>query len=152
MQERSVYSKMTNAEKEVADYLKYLNVYWEHEQPVFVRDDRDRPRVWTPDFYLPELPIYIEVCGAERKESYDYRKKIYFKNSLDVAFVKTYEPKDRWKHYLKEYISKCSKKRFEKAENMIKKFNKDYYKFCPDCGNKLFDVGKFCQNCGYKFH
>ena len=108
MPDKYAYSKMTRAEKEVANYLKDMGVYWEYEQPVFVRDERDRPRVWTPDFYLPELPLYVEVCGEDRKGSYNYRREIYFKNSIDVAFVKTFESKDKWKAHLKDYIKKSS--------------------------------------------
>ena len=58
------YNLMKQAsEKEVAKHLDKLGINWVYENPVFVYDDEGRPRVWTPDFYLPELGIYIEVCG-----------------------------------------------------------------------------------------
>ena len=76
-EEETVYSRMTTAEREIADYLKEISLYWKFEYPIFVFDERDRPRLWTPDFYLPELGIYIEVCGSEDFD-YDYRQKIYF--------------------------------------------------------------------------
>lgn len=53
---------MTNSEKEVADLLKYLGNFWQYEKPVYVKDDHNRPRVWTPDFYLTHFGIYVEVC------------------------------------------------------------------------------------------
>jgi len=32
---------------------------------VFVWDGDGRPRVWTPDFYLTQFGIYLEVCGSK---------------------------------------------------------------------------------------
>jgi len=51
----SVYGGMTTCESEVAEYLKKLKLYWKFEFPIFVYDEKNRPRVWTPDFYLPKL-------------------------------------------------------------------------------------------------
>jgi hypothetical protein len=73
MVKESVYDRMTNAEKEVAYLLKEYRIRWAYEQPVFVWDEDDRPRVWTPDFYLAQFGIYLEVCGS-RDFNYDYRK------------------------------------------------------------------------------
>ena len=62
MQRESVYAKMSNAEKEVAELLKDLGIRWLYEHPVFVWDENKRPRVWGPDFYLISFGIFIEVC------------------------------------------------------------------------------------------
>ncbi len=80
------YGGMTNKEKSVANFLTFLNIFWIYEAPVFIQDERDRPRVWTPDFYLPQLGMYVEVCGIDR-EAYRYRKTMYFKNNIPVIFV-----------------------------------------------------------------
>ena len=55
----SIYGDMTGAEKEVAEYLKELGIWWVYEFPVFVYDDKGRPRVWAPDFYLPKLGMHV---------------------------------------------------------------------------------------------
>jgi hypothetical protein len=39
---------MTVSEKQVADYLKELQLWWQYESPVFLKDEKERPRVWTP--------------------------------------------------------------------------------------------------------
>ena len=62
--ERSFLNEMSGPEEQVSDYLTRLGLKWVYQSPVFLYDDRGRPRVWTPDFYLPELSIYIEVCGT----------------------------------------------------------------------------------------
>ena len=84
MKNVSVYDKMTNAEKEVADLLRDLGIFWQYEKPIYVQDENNRPRVWTPDFYLKKFGIYVEVCGSINF-NYDYRKKIYHRNGYKVS-------------------------------------------------------------------
>jgi len=65
MKSSSRYDKMTRSEKEVAEVLNDLGIKWSYEHPIFVWDDNNRPRVWTPDFYLLQFGVYIEVCGSK---------------------------------------------------------------------------------------
>lgn len=109
---KSVYGDMQNSEREVGNYLQKLNIWWQFEQPVYVADDKDRPRVWTPDFYLPELGIYIEVCGSDGFD-YDYRAKIYKKNKIPIIFIHQYKDEKYWQKYLKERINEIHKDRGE---------------------------------------
>ncbi len=60
---QSVYDSMTQNERTVSEYLKAIGAWWEYERAVYLLDECGRPRVWCPDFYLPELGIYIEVMG-----------------------------------------------------------------------------------------
>ena len=94
---------MTNAEKEVATALKKLEIQWSYEQPVFVWDENKRPRVWTPDFYLKHLGIYVEVCGSE-KFDYNYRRKILNQNGYRVIFLHLYKETYKWKDHLFKYL------------------------------------------------
>ncbi len=41
----SDYSKMTHPEAEVSSFLTLLGLKWRYEYPLFVYDDRDKPRV-----------------------------------------------------------------------------------------------------------
>lgn len=66
MKKESIYVRMTNAEKEVADLLKEMAIKWVYEHPMFVWDENNRPRVWALDFYLKHFGIYVEVCGSEK--------------------------------------------------------------------------------------
>ncbi|MCK5601654.1 hypothetical protein KAR91_07295 [Candidatus Pacearchaeota archaeon] len=111
--EKTIYKEMTNAEKEVAEYLRSINLYWIFEYPIFVQDERDRPRVWTPDFYLPELGIYIEVCGKDR-ECYSYREKVLKKNRVQIIFIHQFKDGDSWKKFLVCEISRIQGFREEK--------------------------------------
>ena len=86
----SVYDDMEGSQEIVSSFLRELNLWWSYETPVFVFDEKERPRVWTPDFYIPKLGMYIEVCGSENPKSYEYREKIYKKmNFMSSFFIST---------------------------------------------------------------
>ena len=112
------YSDIKNSERQVADFLKMLGMPWRYQSPVFVYDEKNRPRVWTPDFYIPKLGIYIEVCGSENFD-YAYREKIYEKNSFPVIFVHFYKEKDKWKAYLTKRINEIEEQRHFEAMKMM---------------------------------
>lgn len=114
----SVYDDMTKPEKQVAKYLEKLNLWWVYQFPVFVYDEKERPRVWTPDFYIPKLGVYIEVCGRQRF-NYDYREKIYEKNSYHVIFVHAYKEAKAWKSFLVDRIRQIEESRHSKVMEMI---------------------------------
>jgi hypothetical protein len=103
MQVESVFNRMTHAEKEVACVLQELRIHWSYEQPVFVWDEQKRPRVWTPDFYLHDFGVYVEVCGSKNFD-YEYRRKVFERNGYQVIFLHVYEKSQKWKKHLFEYL------------------------------------------------
>ena len=53
-----------DSERECARVLDYYGVPWEYEPRTFVLDRDDDGRVveaFTPDFYLPEQDLYVEI-------------------------------------------------------------------------------------------
>ena len=122
MQKESIYNQMTRPEKEVAQFLKELGIFWSYEKPVYIWDENNRPRVWSPDFYLANLGIYIEVCGSEDFD-YNYRKTIYKKNDLDVIFLHLYKESDRWKKHFMNYLKLIIRFRNERFSNVIRMVN-----------------------------
>jgi len=114
----SVYADMEDSEKQVADYLRELDLWWWYEYPVFVYDEKKRPRVWTPDFYIPKLGMHIEVCGKER-EDYEYRDRIYKKNGYHVIFVHLYKERKKWKNFLIKRIMEIEEKRHDEVMKML---------------------------------
>ena len=115
----SIYSGMTDLEKNFAEFLKQeLNFWWWYEYPVFVYDEKDRPRVWTPDFYSPKLGMFIEVCGSTDFD-YEYREKIYKKNGHNVIFVQTYKEKSFWKNFLLKRILEIEEQRHQEVMKML---------------------------------
>ena len=102
--------EMSIQEEKVAQFLGELGLIKYYESPVFILDDKERPRVWSPDFFLPELGIYIEVCGAKRR-AYKYRREIYQKNKIPVIFVKTYFEEKSWKEWIRKEIRRIHDER-----------------------------------------
>ena len=62
MQKESVYDQMTRSEKEVASYLRKLDIRWSYEHPIFVWDENKRPRVWAPDLCVQ---ISLQMLAGE---------------------------------------------------------------------------------------
>ena len=116
----SVYDRMTNAERKVANVLKDLKIQWSYEHPIFVWDENKRPRVWTPDFYLLHFEIYIEVCGSERF-NYEYRRKIFDKNGYRVIFLHLYKESNKWISHLLHYLRLFTRIRNQKLAEIIGK-------------------------------
>ena len=108
---------MNKSEKQVADFLSDIGLWWKYEHPIFIYDEKERPRVWTPDFYLPKMGIYIEVCGSE-DFNYDYREGIYEKNDLKVIFVHQYKT-EKWQAFLLERIIQIENSRHQKILEII---------------------------------
>jgi len=114
----SIYADMKRSERQVANYLKKLCLWWVYEFPVFVYDEKKRPRVWAPDFYIPKLGMYIEVCGSE-DFNYEYREDIYRKNGYYVIFLHLYKEREKWKNYLVKRIREIEEFRHSEVTKMI---------------------------------
>lgn len=120
--------EMYAAEEKVEEFLKGLGIKCEYERPVFLKDG-GRPRVWTPDFYLPELGIYVEVWGSNReiepvKKNWEYRKRVYEENEIPIALIDAYKDNEEtWKRYFIHRIDKVHKERDAKIKQIKDKFN-----------------------------
>lgn len=61
---------VNEAELECAKILDYYGVPWQYEPCTFVLERDDEGRVveaFTPDFYLPEQDMYVEVTTMRQK-------------------------------------------------------------------------------------
>lgn len=102
-------NKMSPPESDVALFLDKLSINYVYEYPIFLFDDEKRPRVWTPDFYLPNLGVYVEVCGT-RRTGYRYRRKIYAQNKTKIIFIHYYKDVEKWKKYFLTELSSLAEK------------------------------------------
>ena len=103
--------EMTREERKVANFLTEKKFIWKFQPSVSVIDDGNRTRLFNPDFYLTDLNIYIEVCGAERTEHYERTREIYKKNNVPIIYVETYKDEDKWKYFLLQSIKEIQDKR-----------------------------------------
>ncbi|NIO37902.1 hypothetical protein GTO27_09395 [Candidatus Bathyarchaeota archaeon] len=118
----STYDDMTNSERKVASYLDELSLRYVFQAPIFLLDLVDRPRIWTPDFYIPRLGVYIEVCGSEDfgERGYKFRDKVYRKNEIPIVFVHTYKDSKDWKSWLRNRIIGIHHKRESDLRKLFK--------------------------------
>jgi len=114
---RRVYDKMTDSEREVSEYLKNAKLRWAFQFPVFIYDEEDRERLWTPDFYIPKLGLFIEVCGSKEFD-YEYRKEIYEKNGIPVVFLHYYKRPEKWKSFLAKRVKEIERQRQSEAQKL----------------------------------
>ena len=88
------------AELECAKILDFYGVPWEYEPRTFVLEETEDGRVveaFTPDFYLPEQDLYLEITVMKQslvtrknrklrrlRERYpDVRAKLFYKRDLE---------------------------------------------------------------------
>ena len=112
--------EMTEPEKQVAEFLRELGLWYKYEFPVFLYDDKERPRLWEPDFFLPKLGLYVEVCGSEEPD-YTFREKIYYKNEICVIFLHCYKEEKTWKQFLIDRLESIREKRSSLISEAIKR-------------------------------
>jgi len=114
----SAYHDMTESERQVSEYLAKLDLDHIYQFPVFVYDDKDRPRVWTPDFYIPKLGIYVEVEGSKDID-YTYRKGIYKKNGIPIIFIHFFKDEKKWKNYFIVRMKEFEEARFQEVMKIV---------------------------------
>ena len=117
MKTKSVYEKMTESEREVAKYLTEKAIWWKFEFPVFVYEENDRPRLWAPDFFIPKLGLFVEVCGSPNYD-YEFRKKVFNRNKIPVVFLHFYKNPTKWESHFKERITKIQKEREKELKKL----------------------------------
>lgn len=117
---KEFYSDMEKSETVVAGYLNEIGFEWYYQHPVFLYDEKKRPRVWTPDFYIPALHLHLEVCGSEDFD-YKYREDIYKKNDIPVVFLHLWKNPDDWRKWLKKSILEIEETRHNKVMSLVKK-------------------------------
>ena len=112
------YDKMMDSERQVAEFLDALGLTWIFESPVYLHDERKRPRLWTPDFYIPKLRIYIEVCGS-KDFNYEYREKICHDNNISIIYLHFYKKQKYWQKFLIKKIKEVEEQRHFEAMKVI---------------------------------
>jgi len=67
----------SKCERKVATFLHEINIFWQPQPHILVIDSYGKDRIVHPDLYLPDLGIYVEVCGRDREKYYNEKKKMY---------------------------------------------------------------------------
>ena len=86
-------------EKQIARMLNHYQVRFFYEHPVAVLD-REKVRVWYPDFWLPDYGVAIEYAGVKGNEDYDagidHKKEVYRASGVSCLFVDVQDLRGGW--------------------------------------------------------
>lgn len=111
--------KRSPAEIMVKNYLKEKNILCVYNFPVALYDEQKKLRIWYPDYFLPSLGLYLEVCGTERDKNEKYRReRVYEENQIPILFIHYWKEIYTWKGWLENEIFRIENNRFVKAEKL----------------------------------
>lgn len=98
---------VTQTERQAAEILDYHRVPWEYEPRTFILEtdsDGNIVEAFTPDFYLPDLDLYLEVTQMKqslvtaknrkvrrlREKHPEIRIKLFYKHDF-IQLAKKYD-------------------------------------------------------------
>jgi hypothetical protein len=94
----------SEGERRIAGFLDENSIRYHYEPGVLVNHPRGKPRIWYPDFYLPEFGVYIEYYGLSGRQNYDRgikaKESAYSRTGLNVIPVYPWTFNENWKGYI----------------------------------------------------
>ena len=108
----------SEGERRIAYFLDENAIRYQYEAGVLVHAHENKPRIWYPDFYLPEFGTYIEYYGLKGKRNYDSgikrKETTYAKMGLDVIPIYPWTFSEDWKGYIMKGIKQGVALRYHK--------------------------------------
>ena len=94
----------SEGEKKISGFLDRNSISYRYEAGLLVESVCGKPRIWYPDFYLPEFKTYIEYYGMAGNRNYDLgittKKSVYNKMGIDIISVYPWMFKENWQGYI----------------------------------------------------
>ena len=104
----------SEGERRIADFLDHYGIEYIYEAPTAVTQ-RNKVRIWYPDFYLPEYGLYIEYYGRQGDSDYDRgvaeKTAAYNASGLEVIPVYQHHLSSFWPDYLTREIREITQYR-----------------------------------------
>ena len=106
----------SEGERRIANFLEDTSIRYHYEPGILIHSDDDKPRIWYPDFYLPEFGAYIEYYGLVGRQNYDRgikrKERVYSKMSLTVIPVYPWTFAENWQGYIMEELERTTVGRY----------------------------------------
>ena len=106
----------SEGERRIASFLESNLIRYQYEPGVLVNSQYEKPRIWYPDFHLPEFGTYIEYYGLAGRQNYDsgIKKKeaVYSKMGLDVILVYPWTFAENWQGYIMDELEQTAIRRY----------------------------------------
>ena len=112
----------SGGERRIAYFLEDNSIRYQYEPGVLINSD-NKPRIWYPDFHLPELATYIEYFGLAGNQDYDKgiktKEAAYSKMGLDMIPVYPWMFAENWQGYIMKELKNVTVKRYRKLMNKL---------------------------------
>jgi hypothetical protein len=107
----------SEGERRIAYLLNSNSIKYLYEPGVLVNSEGEKPRIWYPDFYLPELGTYIEYYGLAGREKYDRgikaKQSVYSKMGMEVISVYPWMFAENWQKYIIKELERSTLRRYK---------------------------------------
>ena len=108
----------SEGEQRIAHFLDDNSIKYHYEPGVLVNSYEKKPRIWYPDFYLPEFGTYLEYFGLVGQEDYDRgvkrKKSTYSKMGLDVIPLYPWTFAEDWQGYIMKELKRTAVHRYRR--------------------------------------
>ena len=117
----SEYPKFkSEGERRIAYFLYNNSIKYKYESGILINSD-SKPRIWYPDFHLPEFETYIEYFGLAGNSNYDKgiktKETMYSKMGLDVIPVYPWMFAEDWEGYIMKGLKNVTAHRYRNLMN-----------------------------------
>ena len=106
----------SKGEQKIANFLDENLIKYQYERGILVNADYLKPRIWYPDFYLPEFKNYIEYYGMIGNQNYDQgiktKQAVYEKAGMDVISIYPWMFKENWRGHIMQELERCTLRRY----------------------------------------
>lgn len=107
----------SEGERRIARFLQDNHIRYQYEPAVLVNAPEGKPRIWYPDFHLPEFSAYIEYFGLAGRRSYDAgvkrKLKTYESMGYQVIPIFPWTFAEDWKGYTMSELKRVARGRYE---------------------------------------
>jgi len=107
----------SEGERRIAKFLESNSIKYRYEPGLLISPEQEKPRIWYPDFYLPEFGAYIEYFGLVGHRNYDkgitMKETQYSKMGLAVIPVYPWTFSANWQGYIMEALEQITMRRYK---------------------------------------
>lgn len=107
----------SEGERRIADFLESNSIKYHYEPGLLISSVYGKPRIWYPDFYLPEVGAYLEYYGLVGRQNYDEgikrKETLYSKTGLEVIPVYPWTFNGNWQEYIMKELERITINRYE---------------------------------------
>lgn len=108
----------SEGERRIAYFLDNNAIMYQYEPGVLINSFYGKPRIWYPDFHLPEFKTYIEYFGLAGNPEYDKgiktKEAMYSKAGLDMIPVYPWMFAENWQGYIMKELKNVTVQRYRK--------------------------------------